>query len=118
MYYQAQQNSVYRFASRIFAILLAIIALVKLVKPHLNDPIPGTEYLQTWKTLIIALGTVALGIFLRQIPGIRWIYYSRIVKNIFLKLWTAIFGFLFTWFHLLLIDPIFKWQGRLKKLSK
>jgi predicted acylesterase/phospholipase RssA len=102
----------------LLAISLAIIVLVMLLKAHLNDPIPGTEYLQTWKTLIVALVTLVAAIFIRQIPGIRWIYYSRIVRNILVHMWTATFGFLFAWFHLIVIDPIFKWQGRLKRLSK
>jgi predicted acylesterase/phospholipase RssA len=33
----------------LLVIALAIIVLVMLLKSHLNDPIPGTEYLQTWK---------------------------------------------------------------------
>jgi predicted acylesterase/phospholipase RssA len=102
----------------LFALFMTVVIMVKLVKPHLNDPIPGTQYLQTWKTLIVAAGIVILAIFLRQIPGIKWIYYYRIIKNIFLQLWIATFGFLFTWFHLLLIDPVFKWQGKLIRLKK
>ena len=97
-------------------IAVALGLLIILMWPHIDEPIPGAEYLRSWKTLIIALIAAVVPLALLQIPGIRWIYYYRIFKNAFLQIWIATFGFLFSWFHLLIIDPIFKYQGRLKQL--
>tara|TARA_B100000315_G_scaffold217965_1_gene218932 strand:+ start:7031 stop:8734 length:1704 start_codon:yes stop_codon:yes gene_type:complete len=97
-------------------VAVALGLLIILMWPHIDESIPGIEYLKSWKTLIIALVTAFLPIVLMQIPGIRWIYYYRILKNVFLQAWIAFFGFLFSWCHLWLTDPVFKKQGRLKQL--
>ncbi|KKM77631.1 hypothetical protein LCGC14_1368030 [marine sediment metagenome] len=100
------------------AIVVLAAVIFWLLYPHLNSPVPGVEYLKTWKTLIVALVTAVITVFIRQIPGIRWIYYYRIVKNVFLQVWIASFGFLFARFHLSVVDPEFKKQGELTRLSQ